>query len=328
MSGQKRQALFGIACLLVIAWSTPGHSQAHAPWPTQPVRMIVNTAPGGSIDVMGRILASELSKTIGQPVIVENRGGANGNIAAEAVARAAPDGYTLLMSSGGTLTTNPHLYKKMTFDPLKDLVPITQVGFSPLLLMIRAELPAANLREFIAYLKANSGKTSYASAGSGSALHIAQESFGRMAGVQPLHVPFKGAGPALAAVVSGQVDFLWDTGPGLAHVRAGKLRLLAVSTSRRVSVSPDTPTASEAGLPGFEYASAHALLAPAGTPRPIIERLNREGVRALQSPEVRDRFKAMGADVIGNSPEKAAANIQFEHARLGKLVREAGIRLE
>lgn len=328
MLGQNNRILLGIACLLAFAWSTCSRSQTTPPWPTQPIRMIVNTAPGGSIDVMGRILASELSKTIGQPVVVENRGGANGNIAAEAVARSSPDGYTLLMSSGGTLVANPHLYEKMSFDPLKDLIPIMQVGFSPLLLMTRSDLPAANLREFIAYLKANPGKTSYASAGSGSALHIAQESFNRMAGVQALHVPFKGAGPALAAVVSGQIDFLWDTGPGLAHVRAGRLRILAVSTSKRVSVSPDTPTASEAGVPGFEYATAHALLAPTGTPRTVIERLSQEGVRALKLPEVRERFRAMGADVIGNSPEEAAASIQMEHARLGKLVREVGIRLD
>lgn len=317
-----------IACPLLATLPVAVHAQGSATWPTQPIRLIVNTAPGGSVDAVGRIVASELSKTLGQPAIVENRGGANGNIGGEAVARSAPDGYTLLVTAAGTLTTNPHLYPKMPYDTLKDLIPITQIGVNPFYLITKLLLPVTNLREFIQYLKANPDKTSYGSAGTGSALHIAQESFARMSGVQSIHIPFKGAGPALAAVLAEQVDYLWDTGPGLALVRGGKLRLLAVSTPKRISVVPNTPTVSEAGLPGFEYTSAHALLAPAGTPHAIIERLNREVVRVVHLPEVQERFRALGVEILGNSPEEAATNIQSERARLGKLVREAGIRLE
>ena len=297
-------------------------------YPVKPIRLVLSTAPGGAVDALGRIMATELAKHLGQPVVVENRGGANGNLAGETVARAAPDGYTLLQTSGGTLTTNPHLYAKMPYDPLKDLAPVTQVALNPLWLVVRNDLPAQTLQEFVAYLKANPNKANYASAGPGSALHIAQEAFARATGVAAVQVPYKGAGPALADVVSGQVDFVWDPGPALRQVAGGRVRILAVGAPRRIPVAANVPTVAEAGYPGFNTASAHALLAPAGTPQPVIDRLNRDAVKALQTAEVRDRIRGLGIEPIGNTPQEAAADIRAEHARLGRLVREANIKVD
>ena len=315
----------GFAATVAMVAAPDAWAQA---WPTQPVKLVLGTATGGAVDALGRIMAAELTKGLGQPVVVENRGGANGNIAGEAVARAAPDGYTLLQTSGGTLTTNPHLYAKMGYDPLKDLVPITQVGLNPLFLVVRNSLVLKNLDEFIGWLKANPGKASYGSAGNGSALHITQEAFAKAVGVSATQVPYKGAGPALADLLAGQIDFMWDPGPSLSQVRAGKLRLLAVAAPRRVAAMPDSPTVAESGVAGFDGSSAHAMLAPSATPRPIIDRVNRAAVAALQQPEVRERFRALGIEPIGNTPEQAAAHVRAEHARLGALVKDAGIRLE
>jgi tripartite-type tricarboxylate transporter receptor subunit TctC len=322
----KNYLVIAASTLALAACGTAMSQQAA--FPTKPIRLILGTAPGGAVDALGRIMASELSKGLGQPVVVDNRGGANGNIAGEAVAQAAADGYTLLQTSGGTITTNPHLYEKMSFDPLKDLTPVTQVALNPLWLVVRSALPVKSMGEFVSYLKANPGKATYASAGNGSALHIAQEAFARAAGVNALQVPYKGAGPALADVVSGQVDFVWDPGPGLRQLSGGRIKILAVGSPKRIAAAPDVPTVAELGYPGFNTASAHALLAPANTPKEIIERLNREAVKVLQTPEVRERMHALGVEPIGNSPEAAAADIRAESARLGKLVREANIRLE
>jgi len=314
------------AALVLLFASTAAFSQDV--YPSKPIRLVLSTAPGGAVDALGRIMAAELAKHLGQPVVVENRGGANGNLAGEAVARAAPDGYTLLQTSGGTLTTNPHLYAKMPYDPLKELAPITQVALNPLWLVVRNDLRAQNLQEFVSYLKASPGKANYASAGPGSALHIAQEAFARAAGVSAVQVPYKGAGPALADVVAGQVDFVWDPGPALRQASGGRVRILAVGAPKRIPVAANVPTVAELGYPGFNTASAHALLAPTGTPRPIIERLHAEAVKVLQTADVRDRMRGIGVEPIGNTPQEAAADIRAEHARLGKLVRDANIRLE
>lgn len=297
-------------------------------YPNRPIRLVLTTPPGGAVDVLGRLMASELTKTLGQPVVVENRGGANGNLAGEAVARSTPDGYTLLQTSGGMLSTNPHLYTTMTFDPLKDLVPITQVALNPLWLVVNSSMPVKALPEFIAHLKANPNKASYGSAGNGSALHIAQEAFARATGATALHVPYKGAGPALQDVMGGQVDFVWDPGLALRQVAGGKIKILAVGAPKRLSAAPDVPTVAEFGYAGFNTASAHALLAPAGTPKAIVARLNRDAVQALRRPEIAGRIRSMGIEPIGNSPEEAAADIRSEHARLGELVRHAKIKLD
>jgi tripartite-type tricarboxylate transporter receptor subunit TctC len=316
------RTLLIIAALLISPWT----AQAQDPYPSKPVRLVVNFAPGGTVDIIGRVLAQNLATALGQPVVVENRGGAGGNIGAEAVAKAAPDGYTLLMSSGPTLTTNAHLYKSMPFD-LKDFTPITEVARIASLLVVKPGLPVNTASEFLAYLRANPGKLTYGSAGNGTGPHIAGEMLGRLTGMPVIHVPYKGLGPALTDLLAGQIDFLFDGGGAMSHIRSGKVKLLAVgSRSRWTTLFPDTPTLIEAGLPGFHYDSAHVFAAPAGTPRDIIVRLNREAVRILKSPEAVERINRTGADPIGNSAEEAAANMRAEYERIGKFIREAGIR--
>jgi tripartite-type tricarboxylate transporter receptor subunit TctC len=319
----KAKTLLLAALLLAAAWG----AQAQEAYPSKPVRLVVNFAPGGTVDIIGRVLAQNLAAALGQPVVVENRPGAGGNIGAEAVAKSAPDGYTLLMSSGPTLTTNAHLYRSIGFD-LKDFAPITEVARIASLLIVKPGMPVSSAAEFLAFLKANPGKLTYGSAGNGTGPHIAGEMLGRMTGIPVIHVPYKGLGPALTDLLAGQIDFLFDGGGAMSHIRSGKVKLLAVGSAERLSLFPDSPTLIEAGLPTFHYDSAHALAAPAATPREIVTRLNREAVRILKSPEVVERIHRAGAEPIGNSPEEAAANMRAEHARIGRFIREAGIRAD
>jgi len=316
-----------VAVLLALCTATSA-AAADTDYPNRAVRIVVTTPPGGAVDVLGRLMAGELTKKLGQTVFVENRGGANGNIAGEFVARSPADGYTLLQTSGGMLTTNPHLYRSMTFDPLKDFAPITQVALNPLWLVVRAGLPVNNVSEFVAYLKANPGKVTYSSAGSGSALHMAQVEFARATGVEALHIPYKGAGQALQDVIAGQIDFTWDPGPSLQHRASGKIKIIAVGMPKRLSAAPDVPTVAESGYPGLNTASAHALLAPAGTPKDVVERLNKAAVEVLGTPEVAQRIRAMGIEPIGNSSARAAAEIQRESEHYKQLIREANITVE
>lgn len=315
------------AALLAFCISAPAIA-ADADYPNRPVRIVVTTPPGGAVDVLGRLMAGELTKKLGQTVFVENRGGANGNIAGEFVARSPADGYTLLQTSGGMLTTNPHLYRSMAFDPLKDFTPITQVALNPLWLVVRAGLPVNTVPEFVAYLKAHPDTVTYSTAGSGSALHMAQAEFARAAGVTARHIPYKGAGQALQDVIAGQVDFTWDPGPALQHRSSGKIRIIAVGMPKRSSAAPDVPTVAESGYPGLNTASAHALLAPAGTPQDIVNRLNKAAVEILGNPDVAQRIRAMGIEPIGNTPERAAADIRRESEHYKQLIREANISVE
>ena len=319
----KAKTLFVAAVLLGAAWS----AQAQDAYPSRPVRLVVNFPPGGTVDIIGRVLMQNLAAALGQPVVVENRPGASGNIGAEAVAKSAPDGYTLLMSSGPTLTTNAHLYRSIGFD-LKDFAPITEVARIASLLIVKPGLPVNSAPEFLAHLKANPAKLAYGSAGNGTGPHIAGEMLGRMTGSAVIHVPYKGLGPALTDLLAGQIDFLFDGGGAMAYIRSGKVKLLAVGSASRLSLFPDSPTLIEAGLPGFHYDSAHAFVAPAGTPREVVARLNREAVRILRSPEVIERIHRTGAEPIGNSPEEAAASMRAEHERIGRFIHEAGIRAD
>jgi tripartite-type tricarboxylate transporter receptor subunit TctC len=303
----------------------PLAAAAEDAYPSKPIRMVVNFAPGGTVDIIGRVLAQKLSESLGQPVVVENRPGASGNIGAEAVAKSSADGYTLLMSSGPTLTTNAHLYRNIPFQ-LKDFAPITEVARIASLLVVKANLPVNSASEFLAYLRANPGKLTYGSAGNGTGPHIAGEMLSRMTGAPVVHVPYKGLGPALNDLLAGQIDFMFDGGGSAAHIRSGKVKLLGVGGTARLTHFPDAPTLIEAGLPGFHYDSAHALVVPAATPKPIIARLSREAVSALRSPDAVERINRTGAVPIGNTPEEAAASMQAEHERIGKFIREAGIR--
>jgi len=313
----KRIAFIAFACAFAHA------AVAQADWPSKPVRIIANFPPGGGVDILARLLAPKLQEALGQPFVVENRPGANGGIGGELVAKAAPDGHTLLMTSGGMLTTNPHLYK-MSFDPLKAFDPVTQVATVPILFVARPNFPANNARELLAHIRANQTKISYGSAGNGSSPHIAGELL-RQAGYVLSHVPYKGLAPAVTDLLGGQLDMVLDAGVAVPHVRAGRLKLMAVGSPRRLPVFPDTPTIAESGIPGYDGDSAHALVVPAGTPAAIVAKLNAEVVRILKLPESVQRVRALAAEPVGNTPAQFARNWDADYTRIGALVREASI---
>jgi tripartite-type tricarboxylate transporter receptor subunit TctC len=302
-------------------------AQGSEPYPSKPIRIVVNFPPGGSVDMMGRSIAQKLSESLGQPVVVENRAGASGNIGAESVAKSAPDGYTLLMSNGAALTTNPHLYR-MSIDTMSDLTPVTQVARISSILTVHPSVPVKSAAEFLTYARANPGKLTYGSAGNGSGPHITAELMNRLAKISTVHVPYKGIGPAQSDLLAGQLNFMFVDGGAYSQIRAGKLRMLAVASAARLSLLPDTPTMIEAGVPGFQYDSAHVLAAPGGTPRDIISRLNAEVVKALRAPDVTERIRVTVAEVIANSQEEAAASIRADFQRTGRFIQEMGIRAD
>ena len=315
--------------LLVLAAVLAAAASAQAQqWPSKPIRVIVNFPPGGAADQIARLVAPTLAEALGQPVVVENRPGANGNIGAEAVAKSPPDGYTLLMSSGGAFSVNPHLYTKLPFDPLKDLEPIAAAARILVFLVVKPDLPAKSVNEFVALARANPGKLSYGSPGSGSSPHIATAMFARAAGIQVTHVPYKGAAPALTDLLGGQLDFMFDPGIGLGQVRAGKLRLLAVGSPKRSPLFPDTPTVAESGIAGFDADSWFGFYAPAGLPPDVAARLNGEINRALQTPAVRDRIAAIGGEPVAMSAAEFAEVQRKDRERFGAVIREAGIKLD
>jgi tripartite-type tricarboxylate transporter receptor subunit TctC len=313
-------ALAGAALL---ATGTAVHAQQY---PSKPVRIVVNFPPGGVADLIGRALGAKLQESMGQPFVVENRPGANGSIGAGEVARAAPDGYTILMSSGGAITINGLLIKDLAYDPMKALVPVAPAAVVSVYLEVRPDSPAKTLQEFIAYARANPGKLNYGSPGSGSSPHLAGEMFNQAAGVKTTHIPYKGAGPAMADLLAGQIDFMFDVGVGLQHVRAGKLRLLAVGSPKRHPDFPDAPTVSEVVGKEFDADTVFGLYAPAGTPREIITRLNAEISRAMQSPDLQQRATSIAAQPLVLSVDAFAARVRAEHERLSVLVREAGLQ--
>jgi tripartite-type tricarboxylate transporter receptor subunit TctC len=297
-------------------------------WPSKPIRMIVNFPPGGAADQIARSVAPPLGEALGQPVVVENRPGANGNIGAELVAKSPPDGYTLLMSSGGAFSVNPHLYAKLPFDPLKDLEPIAAAARILVFLVVKPELPAKTVEEFVALARASPGRLSYGSPGSGSSPHIAGEMFKRAAKIDVVHVPYKGAAPALTDLLGGQLDFMFDPGIGLGQVRAGKLRLLAVGSPKRSPLFPDVPTVAEAGMVGFDADSWFGFYAPAGLPADIAVRLNREINRALQTQAVRDRITGIGGEPVAMSAAEFVEVQRKDRERFGTVIREAGIKID
>ncbi len=321
--GIPRHALTASALLLsATAWCADV-------WPVKPVRMVVPYAPGGPVDLIARPLAQRLSEALGQSAIIDNRAGANGNIGAELVAKSAPDGYTLLVGSKSQLTINPLLYGRASFDPVRDLAPISLVASSPSGLMVHPSLPVKTLKEFTALVRARPAKLSYASAGSGSANHLAAELYKMLARVDMLHVPFKGGGPALNAVVGGQIEVIFISVPlTLPFVKAGRLRALAICADKRIAVMPEVPTTAEAGLPGHESSAGVGLLAPAGTPRAIIARLHTETARILAQGDTRDKLIAQGQEVIGGTPEQFSAVLREEMERWAKVVKAANVRID
>jgi tripartite-type tricarboxylate transporter receptor subunit TctC len=319
----RRPARFLIAaCLFAAA------PQASAQgWPDKPIRLIVNFGTGGAPDLVARLYAPRLSEALGQPVVVENRAGAGGNIGVEAVARSAADGYTLLSSASSSFVIGPHIYTKLAFDPVKDIVPVAAAALTPMYLVVRPGLPAATVAELVAHARANPGKLNYGSAGAGTLPHAAAEMLLRTAGIRATHVPYKGSGAALAALLGDQVDFVFDPGVAIPQVKAGKARLLAVGSAARSPGFPDTPTLREAGA-DMTAVSVVGLFAPAGTPAEIVARLNRELARIMQAPESRAALSAMAAEGITASPQEFAAQLTRDRERFGVIVREAGIRAE
>jgi tripartite-type tricarboxylate transporter receptor subunit TctC len=327
---RRRRTLAGLATAMVavvLAAASPPAAQAQA-WPAKPIRFIVNFPPGGAADVIARAVAGPLGEKLGQPVVVENRAGANGNIGGEVVAKAPPDGHTFLMSSAGVSSINPQLYPKMSFDPAKDLVPVAAAARVLVFLETRATLPVSNFKEFVAYLKANPGKVSFGTPGNGSSPHLAAEMLKGMTGTYAIHVPYRGAAPALTDLLANQIDFMFDPGPGLAQVRAGKLKLLAVGSMKRTPLFPDTPTLDELGLKGFDADSLFGFYAPAGVGADIIQRMNSEINTILKGAAVSQRVADLGGEVAPMTAADFAARINSDAARYGKLIRERGITAE
>lgn len=294
-------------------------------FPTKPVRIVVGLAPGGGTDIITRLVANKLSAGINQQVIVDNRPGAGGNIAAELVARAAPDGYTLIVVTASH-AVNPAIYKKMGYDPIKDFAPITQLTSQPYIFVVHPSAPIRNVKEWIALSKQRKGGLTYASSGAGLLGHLAMELLKDLGKFESAHIPYKGASPALIDTISGQVDGFFPTIiSGLPQVKSGKLRAIAVTTAQRSPLLPNVPTVAEQGFPGYEVSGWYVLLAPAAVPKDVIAYLNAETVKVLKLPEVKDRMSGDGAMPLGNTPEQFAAYIQSETAKWAKVVRSAGI---
>ncbi len=331
-SGERRAVLasmlaVGAAAVAPSALAQPAASTGSGQaWPAKPIRVIVNFPPGGAADQLARMIGQPLSEALGQPVVIENRGGANGNIGGEAVAKSPADGYTLLMSSGGMVSINPHLYAKMPFDPVKDLVPVAAAARVLVYLEVKPSIPVNNVKEFIAYLKANPGKLSFGSPGNGSSPHLAAEMLKSQTNTFAVHVPYRGAAPAMQDLLGGQLDFMFDPGIGLQHVKAGKLKLLAVGSPRRSPLFPDVPTLDEAGLRGFDADSWFGFYAPAGTPAAVVSRLNTEINKITRSQAVRDRITAIGGVPAPMSPADFGARAGIDGVRFGALIRARNIR--
>jgi tripartite-type tricarboxylate transporter receptor subunit TctC len=310
-------------CLLFMSLAAPA-ALAQA-WPSKPVKVIVNFPPGGAADQLARAIGLPLQEALGQPVVVENRAGANGNIGGEVVAKSPPDGYTLLMSSGGMVSVNPHIYPRMAFDPAKDLVPVAAAARVLVYLVAKPSIPADNIKDFIAYVKANPGKLSYGSPGTGSSPHLAGEMFKSQAGLFALHVPYRGAAPALQDLLAGQLDYYFDPGIGLQQVKAGKLKLLAVGSPKRSPMFPNVPTLEEAGLKGFDADTVFGFYAPAGTHADLVNRLNREINRILGTQAVKDRIFALGGEALPLSPAEFGDKAMQDSRRFSAIIKERKI---
>jgi tripartite-type tricarboxylate transporter receptor subunit TctC len=294
-------------------------------WPAKPIRVVVNFPPGGAADQLARAIGQPLSEALGQPVVVENRAGANGNIGGEAVAKSAPDGYTLLMSSGGMVSVNPHLYAKMPFDPARDLVPVAAAARVAVYLMAKPALPPSDVKDFLQYVKAHPGKLSFGSPGNGSSPHLAAEMMKSQAGLFAVHVPYRGAAPALQDLLAGQIDFYFDPGIGLQHAKSGRLKLLAVGSMKRSPLFPEVPTLHEVGLKNFDADTVFGFYAPAGTPADVVNRLNTEINRILRTRPVQDRVLAMGGEALPLSPAEFGAKAMEDSRRFGAIIRERKI---
>jgi len=317
-----RRAL--VAALATACLVAPATAQSN--YPDRPVKIEVGYAAGGPLDIVARLIGDRLNQMWGKPVVVENISGASGNIAADRVAKAAPDGYTILLASNVNIAVNPKLYKNMPFDPLKDIVPVTQVAFSPNILVVPNDLPVKSVQELVAYAKANPGKLSFASAGVGSTQHLAGELFKTLGKIDIQHVPYRGAAPAVTDLLGGRVTmFFGPPSSLLGLVKEGKVRALAVTSAQRFPGAPDLPTMIEAGYPGFVSVLSQGFMAPAGTPKDVIEKIYKDTAKVLAEPDVRERLQKIGNEPMGTSPAEFADDIAREVPQWGKVIEAAGL---
>jgi tripartite-type tricarboxylate transporter receptor subunit TctC len=309
------------AALPFAAWS-----QAY---PVKPIRFIVPFPAGGGADIFARLIGRKLGENMGQQLVVDNRAGASGIIGCEVVARSAPDGYTLLMGTTGTHTTNPAVFSKLPYDPLKDFAPISLVAESPFVLLVHPSLPVAGLKELIAFARARPGQLTYASSGTGSSSHLGFELFNLMAGIKSVHVPYKGLPPATLDTISGYVTMTWNSiTASMPYLKNKQLKAIGIGSARRSTLLPDVPTISESGLPGFELGSWYGIFAPAGTSPDIVRRLRNEVVKAVNDPGMKDQFAALSAEPVGSTPEEFTAVLKQGLAKWEKVARQANVKAD
>lgn len=326
--GAAFAAVLAAAALAASTAPTWAQSPAAA-FPAKPIRIVVPFAPGGATDVLARMVAEKMTAAWGQPVVVENKPGAGGNIGAEFVAKAPGDGYTLLLCAAGFMAVNPALYEKLPYDPVKDYAPVTLLVNAPLMLVVHPSLTASSARDLIAWAKANPGKLVIGNGGKGTAQHLAGELFTTMANIDAVHVPYKGSAPATVDLLAGQVQAMIDNPVTLVqHVKSGKLRALGVSSAQRIALAPDLPTIQESGLPGYVTGTWYGVVAPAATPKEIVAKLNAEIARILALPDVKERLLNIGLEPVGNTPEQFGAYIRSEIDKFGKLVKTANIKAD
>ena len=316
-----------VPCLVLLLAMPFGYAQS---WPQKPVRIIVPFAPGGASDLMPRVVGEKLTAMWGQPVVIENRPGAAGNIGMEAGAKAPPDGYTLLAAPNGNLVVNPHMYSHLAYDVFKDLAPVTRIAAVQNVLVVNAEVPAKSMKEFIALARAKPGTLNFGSPGNGSQAHVGVELLKMRLGLDLVHLPYQGVGPAMKDLLGGRLQLMLAQVPSaLPQIKAGKLRALGVASSAPLAQLPEVPTiAAAAGIPGYEAVSWYALMAPAGTPREVIAKIQSDTAKSLQLPDVRERLAAMGAEPSGESPAELAKRIKAEYDRWGEVVRKANIKAD
>jgi len=327
MSFMRSAAARAALCIVVVSGSC--ESALAQDYPVKPIRFIAPNLPGGPTDILARIIAQKLSDSLGQPVVVENRAGAAGNIGTEVAAKSPPDGYTLLSGNVATFGANVSLYKRLGFDPVKDFAPVVLVATQPNILVVHPSLPVTSVKELIALARARPGQLNYAGSGIGAVAHLAAELFKNMTGTNIVHIAYKSAAPALIDLIAGQTQLMFATALSVQpHLQAKRLRPLAVTTPQRARAFPELPTVAEAGVRGFEATTWHGVLVPAGTPAAIVSKLNAEINRLLQLPDVRERLGALGGEIVGGTPREFAEHIQREIPRWAKVIKAAGIQLE
>jgi len=325
----NRRILLTAAAAAICTLSTGAASAQADAYPSKPIKWVVPFPPAGAMDNIARTLGEQMGRKLGQTFVIENRPGAGGNIGVDSVAKSAPDGYTMMIVANG-MAVNKFLYGKLSYDPVKNFAPVSLIAVVPNVLVTNAaQSKAKSVADVIAQAKAQPGKATYASAGNGTSIHLAGELFASMAQVDMLHVPYKGSGPAVTDLIGGQVDYMFDSiTSAMPHIQSGKLRALGVTTAKRSSALPNVPTIAEAGLPGYDVSPWFAVYMPAGTPKPVVDKINAALLEAMKLPEVKARFAAIGAEPIGSTPEQLAAHLDAEMAKWGKIIQERGIRAD